>query len=457
MSSEIFHPEHEDNFLIILMRDEDKLYDVMGSFHPTMFHSNINQVIADAVLMLAKSGTTPTHDIVKAFLETKKKVDKAGGEGHLDFLAQKEVDPNAFKLYFNSVVDSYRGRKLLELSQRIPLQVHNTDNMTDTLRNVTSYLAELESESVQNGIKSIDELMVTAWDLVEKRREGGGGLIGVSTGFPSLDEVTGGYVEGDVWIISGRPSHGKSTALLKSFKEAADEKNELANTGAPCMLFNREMNYTDLMYRMIAMDREIPYQDIKNGNLSDHQMEKGARGSRVLGKLPIYLDSNYYGNINYVTSAIRKYHKLHGVRLVGIDYVQLLAERGADQTAELGRISRELKLLAMDLGLTVVILSQLNRNVEQREDKRPILADLRQSGNLEEDADTVVALYRDEMYNENSPLAGTIEFRILKQRNGPLGVHTMKFKGKYLQIIDEQSPIEYDFSTGGDNDGEIEG
>ena len=266
-----------------------------------------------------------------------------------------------------------------------------------------------------------------------KTKKDNPGIVGATTGFPTIDFATNGYNEGTQWIYSGRPGSGKTTVMIQSFRLAA-------NKDVPSLIFNREMGPMELMFRFIAMDESIPYQEIVTGvDLSDHKVTQIGRSVRRLSKLPIYLDSNYYGDIRQVVSTIRKYHRTHGIRLVGIDYVQLLAERQHDQVAELGRISRELKLLALDLGITVVILSQLNRKVEDRDDRRPILSDLRQSGNLEEDADVVIGLYRDDMYVQNSPQAGMIEFLILKQRNGPTGAYSMKFNGKYLQVKDTQS------------------
>ena len=190
------------------------------------------------------------------------------------------------------------------------------------------------------------------------------------------------------------------------------------------------------MFRLLSMETEIPYRNIKTGELKDYRMVQLKAMIKKLGQYPLYVDSNYYGDIHYIVSSIRKYHKLHGVRIVGIDYAQLLTDRSKDQVAELGKISRELKLLALDLGITVILLSQLNRKAEEREDRRPILSDLRASGNLEEDADVVIGLYRDELYNRGSKFEGKIEFLLIKQRNGPLGNYIFDFNGKCVQIID---------------------
>ncbi len=445
MKNEFFVPEHEARLLALLMRDEDKVHDTLGNLRPTALSGKLNILICDAIFEVARQGITPTSDVVKAFMESKKTLEAAGGEDYFNKIAGTDVDPGAFDIYYESVTDSYKRREVSRLAQTMSSAVHNAEDISDFISGTQAQLSNLSGASLQGGIRTIEELLISALDIIKARKEGKtGDLIGVTTGFQTIDEVTGGYIGGDLWIFGGRPSQGKTTALIQSFMNAAEQAD------AGCLLFNREMGPTELMFRMLAMDRGVPHQKIKTGQLSDTSYTRVQQGRKKLSKLPIYLDSNYYGDINYITSSIRKYHKLYDIKLVGIDYVQLLAERGNDQVAELGRISRELKLLALDLDITIVILSQLNRKVEEREDRRPILSDLRQSGNLEEDADVVICLYRDDYYNKNSPETGKVEFIILKQRNGPTGIYTLRFEAKYLRIVDAHGNIEF----GGEEDDE---
>lgn len=439
--SEFFVPEHEMYLLAHLMKSEDKVYDVMGTLLPTTFNGEMHEKLCEIIYDLARDGIAPNAQLVRASIDTKDAWGSVGGEGHFEKIVAIKIDFAGFDLYYESVMDAFKRRQLSIIAQNISVGIHNHANISDFIGDIQSSLSGLGEGTLRAGVKPIKELLISAWDILKERRETKGVLVGVTTGFDSIDEVTGGYLEGDVWIYSGRPSQGKTTVLIQSFKDSA-------KAGVPCLLFNREMSSMQMMFRFLAMEDGSSHSDIKTGQLSDNKF-KGLKTIRNrLSKLPIYLDSNYYGDINYITSSIRKYHKLHDIRLVGIDYVQLLAERGGDQVAELGRISRELKLLAMDLGITVVILSQLNRKVEDREDRRPILSDLRQSGNLEEDADVVIGLYRDEYYNMNSTAPGKVEFIILKQRNGPTGRYTLSFNSKSLQIMD--SP---EFKFGRDSDG----
>jgi replicative DNA helicase len=438
--TDFFSPEHEAKLLALFMRDEDYVFDAMGNITPGVFNSTLNSAICDNIFQVARKGMTPTPQIVADYIESKNNWEKVSGKKYFKSIADTEVDAAGFEIYYNHVLDAYKRRELAMLSQKIPLAVHNNTDISDFIAGLQSHLSGLNGANLHGGIRPIEDLLISAWDIIKARRENPNTLVGATTGFGTIDENTGGYIEGDVWIYSGRPSQGKTTALIQSFKDAA-------KAGNACLLFNREMSSMELMFRFLAMDESVPHSRIKTGKISDNEFKRLKTARNRLSKLPIYLDSSYYGDINYVTSAVRKHHKLHDIRLVGIDYVQLLAERSGDQVAELGRISRELKLLAMDLGITIVILSQLNRKVEDREDRRPILSDLRQSGNLEEDADVVIGLYRDDYYNMNSPLAGKVEFIILKQRNGPTGRFTLDFHGKYLQILDDP-----EFGWGSDDD-----
>lgn len=439
MSSELFLTDHEDNLLAILMRDGDKIYDAMGTLTFDMFSSSLRGEIFRIMTELVKNDHAPTPINIIGYSESKKRIDMAGGKGLIELLASKEVDVSGYGIFLNSIIDSYKARKLHQLAVDLPVLIQNQP-VDEVIASAQNQIIALDEQRPNGGVKSIEELLVSAYDIIKTKKDNPG-IVGATTGFPTLDFATNGYNEGTQWIYSGRPGSGKTTVMIQSFREAAGK-------GVPSLIFNREMGPMELMFRFLAMDESVPYQEIVTGvDLSNSKVERLGRSARKLSKLPIYLDSNYYGNIRQVVSTIRKYHRTHDIRLVGIDYVQLLAERQHDQVAELGRISRELKLLSLDLGITVVILSQLNRKVEDRDDKRPILSDLRQSGNLEEDADVVVGLYRDDMYVQNSPQAGMIEFLVLKQRNGPTGSYPMKFHGKYLQVKDTQTVDEIFFGA----------
>ncbi len=435
--SEMFSNNNEAALLSILMRDTDKAFDIIDKLKPEMLSSTIHMAIYRGISEMTRNGNAPVPVNLIEYLRNNKTLDDAGGEVHIRHIADDvQSDPSGLGEFLSYIIDAYKGRKLLEWSSQIPAKVHSGGDIDQTINALSSGLTNIQSDSLENGVLTIDEALDAAYDMIELRKNKELPT-GILTGFPTIDHFTGGYTEGSSWIISGRPSMGKTTVALTSLKE-------VAKADVPCMLFNREMNSDELMFRLLSMETTIPYQRIRTSDLLPSHMKKLKATVNKLGKIPFYLDSNYYGDIHYIISAIRKYHKLHGIRVVGVDYIQLLTDRSKDQVAELGRISRELKLLSMDLGITILVLSQLNRKAEEREDKRPIMSDLRASGNLEEDADVVIGLYRDEMYNMNSDKAGKLEMLILKQRNGPLGVHTFGWKGESLQISDS-ADVKFNF------------
>jgi len=198
--------------------------------------------------------------------------------------------------------------------------------------------------------------------------------------------------------------------------------------GVPILFFEKEMNYQSLIERLVAIDSGVPIQNIRLGILDKAQIEQIGLSMRRIREYPIYLDTRFNSDIHYMEATIYKYKNTKGIEVVYIDYLQLLAERGDNQTAELGQISRMAKLVANNQNVCIIGASQLNRSVESRDNKRPVMSDLRQSGNLEEDADYVISLYRDEYYNKETKYKNMMEFSILKARNGPVGTITLKFE-----------------------------
>jgi replicative DNA helicase len=208
-----------------------------------------------------------------------------------------------------------------------------------------------------------------------------------------------------------------------------------AEEGIRSLMFSREMQKQPLMERFISIETGIPLTpNIRMGQLTKTELETISLTLKRIKEYPVFLDTNYSGSLDYVENTVRKYKRLYGIDVVYIDYLQLLAERDENSTQELGRIMRRAKILSLELDIVFAIASQLNRNVELRDNKRPILSDFRQSGNIEEDADLAVGLYRDEYYNQNSKSKGTMEFIINKHRNGPVGIIPLTFKAETNKI-----------------------
>ncbi|HAQ02978.1 TPA: hypothetical protein DCQ22_03755 [Candidatus Nomurabacteria bacterium] len=212
---------------------------------------------------------------------------------------------------------------------------------------------------------------------------------------------------------------------------------ENAENNVPTLLFSKEMSKQPLIERMLAIKTGLPIFNIRMGLLKQPELDILYEATKELKEQPIHIDLSFSSNIDQMEAVIRKYKSIHDIKVAYIDYIQLMVERDTNQTQELGRVSRKLKLMANTLDMTIVSMSQLNREVEHRDNKRPVMSDIRQCGNLEEDADFVVGLYRDEYYNKDSKDKGKLEFIILKQRNGPTGTTILKFNQENNQIRDE--------------------
>jgi len=248
-----------------------------------------------------------------------------------------------------------------------------------------------------------------------------------------------GYSECEVGMSGARPSIGKTALLVKSGLAGA-------SAGVPFLLVNREMTILPLLERIYSVLTGISFSNIRLGKVTEDEIKRIQVAREYIRTKPFYIDNTWSGDEHVLYNIIRKFHHKVGIRIVGIDYIQLLAERDENSTATLGRISRNIKLLSGELGLTTIVLSQLSRDVEYRDDKRPLMKDLRQSGNLEEDADIMASLYRDEVYTANSPLAGIMEFIIRKQRNGPIGTCHLKFDGETVNVSDLSEAINIDWN-----------
>jgi replicative DNA helicase len=268
--------------------------------------------------------------------------------------------------------------------------------------------------------------------LEQRSSHGTDGSVGVPTGFVDLDRMLVGLMPGDLVVIGGRPGMGKS--LFGMLIGLA-----IARSGAPVVPFSVEMRYHEIIERLISSTAKIPGAALKTGDLSDDQWTDLMTDAGSLAELPIILDDSPRLRMSEIRArAWRVKRKEGSLGAVIVDYVQLLDGEGMRESrqSEISEITRELKILAGELGCAVIALAQLNRNLESRVDKRPQLADLKDSGSFEQDADKVFFVYRDEVYDENSPHKGIAEIIVAKHRNGPLGTIRLQFEGQFTAFRD---------------------
>ena len=411
---------------IILKNSTEKLeYNGLRSF---MFSSIVNQTLFSTIESFRERDLNPDIGLLINSLEADGCLDKIGGKEYLSILINKyDFDKKNFSEYVRTVCNYFKTRAVLNIASNIKPDTIKAGDIDDTLMGIRKQLDDLHLASTSATTIHINEQLKEAYEAIMSRRDSPG-LRGSSWGIKEIDEATAGKVGGELWIVGGRPSSGKSALLINSV--LAD-----ARSGNPVLFFSREMNYQSLVERMLAIETGVPIVNIRQGILTQEQVNLIFNKLTEFKSLPIFIDVNFSTtNVHYLESTINKYKRLHGIKVVYVDYIQLLAERDEGQTAELGRFSKMFKTVCNNLDICAVVASQLNRQVEMRENKRPILSDLRQSGNLEEDADFVVGLYRDEYYNKETKYKDAMEFIILKARNAAVGTVTIKFEGETNRI-----------------------
>lgn len=333
------------------------------------------------------------------------------------------------KAYANIVREQSILRQLISVSNNLIEKSRDggidSKSLLDEAERTIFNISE-ESQKTNSGFQDINKLVKESLKEIEKRAENGDAVTGVATGFTDFDNKTTGLQGGDLIIVAGRPSMGK-TSFAMNLAEYASLKND-----AVTAIFSMEMSGTQLSTRLISSMGRINQQKIRTGKLTDDDWPRLTNAIALLSKANIFIDDTPALTPTDIRARARRLKREKGLDLIVIDYMQLmqLSNNSENRATELSEISRSLKALARELDVPVVALSQLNRSLENRTDKRPIMSDLRESGAIEQDADLIAFIYRDEVYNEDSPDKGKAEILVRKQRNGPIFTTTLTFLGE---------------------------
>ncbi len=361
-------------------------------------------------------------------------LDAAGGLAYLADLAQNTPSASNIRAYAQVVRERAALRKLIEAAQEIA-----DSGFTPEGRSSTELIDEAERRIMQiseQGPKSGGPVFVTpllraAVEKIDELVKSEGALTGLTTGFEELNDMTSGLQASDLVIVAGRPSMGKTTFAMNLVENAVVSQDN------PVVVFSMEMPADQLVVRMLASMGRIDQKNIRSGQMGSEDWPKLSTAMNKLKDVPLYIDDTPALTPTEVRSRARKISREHGkLAMIMIDYLQLMQVAGSSEgrTAEISEISRSLKAIAKEFGCPVVALSQLNRSLEQRPNKRPVNSDLRESGAIEQDADVIMFIYRDEVYNEDSPDKGVAEIIIGKHRNGPIGTCRLAFIGKYTRF-----------------------
>jgi replicative DNA helicase len=361
-------------------------------------------------------------------------LDAAGGHTYLAELAEQTPTASNVRAYAKAVRERSVLRQLINAAQDIASAGFNPEGRSsEELVDEAERLIMQISESGQKagGPQGMEGLLKGAIDRIEELYNTGGDITGLTTGFIDLDRMTSGLQPSDLVIVAGRPSMGKTSFAMNLVENAALASDR------PLMVFSMEMPAEQLVIRMLSSLGRIDQSRVRTGKLEQDDWPKLASATEKLKGTQVFIDDTPALTPTELRSRVRKLVREQGdLGMIMVDYLQLMrvAGSGEGRTAEISEISRSLKAIAKEFKVPVVALSQLNRSLEQRPNKRPVNSDLRESGAIEQDADVIMFIYRDEVYNEDSPDKGVAEIIIGKQRNGPIGSCRLSFQGQFTRF-----------------------
>ena len=398
------------------------------------FYRPDHRLIFRQIARLAEAAEPVDVITVADKLEARGELATAGGLPYLAELAQNTPSASNIRAYAQVVSERASLRKLIEAAQEIADSGFNPEGRTpdELIDEAERRIMQISEQGPKaGGPQGVNPLLQTAIGRIEELFNSGGDITGLSTGFKDLDGMTSGLQPSDLVIVAGRPSMGKTSFAMNLVEHA------ILHQEKPILVFSMEMPADSLIIRMLSSVGRIDQTRIRNGKLEQEDWPKLSTAVNKLKDVPLYIDDTPALTPTEVRSRVRRVMREHGeLGMVMVDYLQLMQVAGSSEgrTAEISEISRSLKAIAKEFQCPMVALSQLNRSLEQRPNKRPVNSDLRESGAIEQDADVIMFIYRDEVYNEESPDKGVAEIIIGKQRNGPIGICRLAFIGQYTRF-----------------------
>jgi replicative DNA helicase len=398
------------------------------------FYRRDHQLIFRAIGQLSEQNQPCDAVTLGEWFERNGLAEQVGGTGYIIELASTTPSAANIVAYADIVREKSILRQLIDVGTGIANDAFLTDgrNSREVLESAEQKvfrIAEMGARG-KKGFVAVKSATREAFRILQDRYENKGAITGVPTGFIDLDERTVGLQPSDLVIVAGRPSMGKTALALNIAEHAA------LKTRQPVAVFSMEMSASQLAFRLISSLGRVNQQRLRTGQLEDEDWSRVTHAITLLGDVKIFIDDTPSLSPIELRSRARRLAREHGLGLIVIDYLQLMQVPGSkeNRATEISEISRSLKGLAKELNVPVIALSQLNRSLESRTDKRPVMADLRESGAIEQDADVILFIYRDECYNKDSSDKGIAEIIIGKQRNGPTGLVRLAFHGEYTRF-----------------------
>lgn len=426
--------EAEQSLLGGLMLDQRAWDQVADAVSPDDFYRADHRIVFAAIGVLTERDQPPDAVTVSEHLARQGQLEAAGGLAYLGTLVQNTPSAANIRAYARIVRDRAMLRQLIEIGGDIAASAHDDEGRT------VAELVDLAEQRVfdiadrgqrrGSGFTPLKQILPATIDRLDELSHSEGNITGVATGFADMDEKTAGLQRGDLIVIAGRPSMGKTTLALNIAENAA------IGHKVPTAIFSMEMSAEQLSFRMIGSIGRVNQSHLRTGNLTDEDWSRIDSAVSMMSDAPIFIDDAPALTPTEVRARARRLKREHGLGLLVVDYLQLMQVAGTkeNRATEISEISRSLKALAKELAIPVIALSQLNRSVEQRADKKPVMSDLRESGAIEQDADLIIFIFREEIYEPDTPRKGVADIIIGKQRNGPVGEFHLTFLGEFTKF-----------------------
>ena len=412
---------------------EKEAYDrVSEILKPAVFYNNSHQLIFEAIRDLEAEEKPVDFLTVTEKLDRKGQLEDIGGAFYITQLSSMVSSTAHLEYYAHIIAQKATARELIAYASDIQQKAFDaTTDVDELMQEAEGALFQLSQENLKKDYTQINPVVDEAYEMLKKAAARSDGLSGLSSGFKKLDEITSGWQNSDLVILAARPAMGKTAFALNIAEYVTVKKN------VTTAIFSLEMSKEQLAKRILAMNSRVDSQKLRTGDLSDREWGDIVDSARIIGETNLVIDDTPGISITELRSKCRKLKLEKNLGLVMIDYIQLMT--GSKQTEsrqqEISEISRSLKALAREINAPIIALSQLSRRVEQRDDKRPMLSDLRESGAIEQDADVVMFIYRDEYYNKDTETPGVTEIIIGKQRNGPIGTVRLGWKSELTKFV----------------------
>ncbi|CAB4341015.1 MAG: replicative DNA helicase [Actinobacteria bacterium] len=422
----------EQSVLGAMLLSKDAIADVVEVLRVVDFYKPAHAIVFDSVIELYGRGEPVDAITVANHLTKIGKLNNIGGAAYLHTLVAGVPTAANASYYARIVTERATLRRLVDAGTRIAAMGYSGDSEVDNLVDrAQAEVYEITSRNSSEDYSPLADIMPATLAEIEAIENHGGQFIGVPTGFTQLDEITHGLHGGQMIIVAARPAMGKSTLGL-DLARSASIKN-----GMTSAIFSLEMTRNEIVMRLLSAEAQVGLSHMRAGTLGDADWTRLANKIGQVNDAPLFIDDSPNMTMMEIRAKARRLKQRFDLKLLIIDYLQLMSSgrKVESRQVEVSEFSRSLKLLAKELDIPVIAISQLNRGAEQRQDKRPMLSDLRESGSLEQDADMVLLLHREDAYDKESR-QGEADFIIAKHRNGPTGVVTVAFQGHYSRFVD---------------------